>query len=175
MTNEQSRRVRVAHVFRADHFDIDEVIGVQNIRVQDPVELARLAVSRLGVEFQELAASGAFVVGRRNFGYGHPHVQSTIALRQAGITGIIADSFTPGFWRGSMAMGFMLIACPGICDATQTGDELEFDWQANTVRTVGHEETMGFQSFSDFEERLQRGGGIVALLEEKLSMKVKSS
>jgi len=160
-------RAVVAHVFDRDNFDIDEVIGVQNIRLQDPVALGVLAAQRLGQEFATLAREAAVVVGRRNFGYGHPHVQSTTALRQNGVVGIIADSFTPAFWRGSMSAGFMLVACPGIGDATRVKDTLEIDWAASQVRIGRSSKTLTFHPHTDFEQRLQRAGGIVALLADE--------
>lgn len=158
---------RIAHIFRSDNYDIDQVIGVQNIRVQDPVELGRLAVCRLGAEFQKIAAGSAVVVGQRNFGYGHPHMQPMTALRQCGIIGIVADSFTPGFWLGAISAGFLLITCPGICDAVKPGDDIYIHWDTTTIYVDGSGEVRGFKPLSDFEKRLLKAGGIIELLENR--------
>lgn len=155
----------IAHRFEEDNYDVDRIIGVQNIRLQDPAALGALALSRLGPLFSKHVRPGAIVAGRRNFGYGHPHVQATIALRHVGIVGVIADSFTPGFWRGSMSMGFMLIACPGISDEVDAGTVIAIDWQALTVCVGMGRATLAFRPHTPFEGRLLRAGGIVPLLD----------
>jgi len=164
-----TQKTVIAHRFEEHNYDVDRIIGVQNIRLQDPEALGALALIRLGPSFQTHVRPGAFVAGRRNFGYGHPHVQATIALRHVGIVGVIADSFTPGFWRGSMAMGFMLVSCPGISGAVEAGTVLTIDWRAHTVCVGRGHTTLAFRAHTPFEQRLLQAGGIVPLLDSSRS------
>lgn len=167
MHKDRRSKVLVAHAFAEDNYDIDRVIGIQNIRVQDPQRLRQLALENLGQGFAGRVAPGSFVVGQRNFGYGHPHVQATTALRETGVSGIVADSFTPGFWRGALVGGFMLVACPGIGHAANDGDWLDIDWQTNRLRIARTGQTLAFRPHTAFEKRLLAAGGIVPLLAQQ--------
>ena len=123
-------RGRVAWIFDEDDFDIDLIIGVRNIKITDVDELARLAMVDRAPDFAAGVQRGDLLVGGRNFGYGHPHYPAMRAMRHLGIAGVIAESFSPGFFRGEIAMGFPLVTCPGIVAAVARGDEVEVDWAA---------------------------------------------
>ena len=84
-------RGRVAYVFEEADFDVDQIVGVENIRLTDPDALAACAMRRFDPGFAERVAHGDVVVGAENFGYGHPHFAPMIGLRRLGIRAVIAD------------------------------------------------------------------------------------
>ena len=116
-------RGRVAWVFDEADFDVDQIVGVENIRLTDPDALAACAMRRFDPGFAEVVRRGDVVVGAENFGYGHPHFAPMIGLRRLGVSAVIAESFATGYWREEIAEGFPQIACPGI-----TGNS----WRAGT-------------------------------------------
>ena len=105
---------RVAFIFEESDFDVDQIIGVKNIKIQDVDELAALAMQSYDPDFQKNVRPGDVIVGADNFGYGHPHYPPMRAMRHLGIAGVIAESFSPGYWRGEISMGFPQASCPGI-------------------------------------------------------------
>ena len=105
---------RVAFVFEEVDFDVDQIIGVKNIKLRDPAELAAVAMQSYDTAFASQVRKGDVLVGAMNFGYGHPHYPPMIGMRHLGISAVIAESFSPGYWRGEVAMGFPQIACPDI-------------------------------------------------------------
>lgn len=129
----QNLRGRVAWIFADDDFDVDQIVGVKNIKVTDIDELAALAMQGYDPDFAKVVRPGDLLVGGRNFGYGHPHYPPLRALRHLGIKGVVAESFSPGFWRGEISMGFPLIPAPGILQDVQRWDELSVDWSASKV------------------------------------------
>jgi 3-isopropylmalate/(R)-2-methylmalate dehydratase small subunit len=88
------RTGRVAWIF-GDNFDVDLVIGLENITETDPHKLARLCMCRYDPKFPQEVRPGDILVAGRNFGYGHPHTQPLIALKTLGVDCIIAESFFP--------------------------------------------------------------------------------
>lgn len=126
---------RVAWVF-GDDFDVDLVIGVDNIKLTDPAELHQVVMRSFDPDFTHSVREGDFFVGGTNFGYGHPHFVAMTAARNEGIAGVIAESFSPGFWRGEIGNGMLLLAVPGITRAVRRWDELQIDWRRAQV-TVG--------------------------------------
>ena len=162
-------RGRVAWVFDEDDYDIDLIIGVANIKITDVKELAALALSDRDPGFAATVQRGDLLVGGRNFGYGHPHYPAMRAMRHLGIAGVVAESFSPGFFRGEVSMGFPLVTCPGILAAVQRGDEIEVDWQAACVRHLGRGSSLPLQPLAAAERQTLEAGGLIPYLKQRLA------
>lgn len=161
-------RGRVAWVFDEDDYDIDLIIGVRNIKITDVKELAALAMADRDPGFAATVQRGDLLVGARNFGYGHPHYPAMRAMRHLGIAGVVAESFSPGFFRGEVAMGFPLITCPGILAAVQRGDEIEVDWAAGVVRHIRRGNELPIQPMGAAERQTLEAGGLIPYLKQRL-------
>lgn len=151
-------RGRVAWVFEAD-FDVDLIIGVENIKYYDADKLASVCMQAYDPDFVASVRPGDVVVGGRNFGYGHPHYPAMIAMRNAGIVAVVAESFAPGFWRGELYQGMPLVTVPGIAAAVQRWDEVEVDWRAATVRLPSGEVLRGDPPSAHAVDVVAAGGG----------------
>ncbi len=162
-------RGRVAWVFEEDDYDIDLIIGVRNIKITDIEALAALAMSDYAPDFAATVRRGDLLIGGHNFGYGHPHYPAMRAMRHLGIAAVIAESFSPGFFRGETSMGFPLVTCPGIRDAAARGDELAVDWRAGEVRNLRSEQVLALQPFSASERGMLEAGGLVPYLKRRLA------
>jgi 3-isopropylmalate/(R)-2-methylmalate dehydratase small subunit len=162
-------RGRVAWVFDEDDYDIDLIIGVRNIKITDLDELAKLAMSDRAPGFAATVQRGDLLVGGRNFGYGHPHYPAMRAMRHLGIAGVIAESFSPGFFRGEISMGFPLVTCPGIVGAVQRGDEVEVDWAAERVRVLRSGAALALQPLSAAESGTLEAGGLIPYLKTRMA------
>jgi 3-isopropylmalate/(R)-2-methylmalate dehydratase small subunit len=160
---------RVAWVFDEDDYDIDLIVGVRNIKITDAAELAALAMSDYLPGFAATVQKGDMLVGGRNFGYGHPHYPAMRAMRHLGISCVIAESFSPGFFRGEMSMGFPLVTCPGIGHAVARGDALEVDWARSEVRAARTGKTLPLQPFSASERGMLDAGGLIPYLKTRIA------
>ena len=155
---------RVAFVFTEDDFDVDQIVGVKNIKLRDPAELAAVAMQAYDTAFSQQVRPGDLLVGAQNFGYGHPHYPPMIGMRHLGVAGVIAESFSPGYWRGEIAMGFPQVACPGIRGLVQRWDEIEVDWAR--LRVVNHTKgrELPFEPLAEADSEMLEAGGIVGYL-----------
>ena len=162
-------RGRVAWVFDEDDYDIDLIIGVRNIKITDVKELAALAMSDRDPNFAASVQRGDLLVGGRNFGYGHPHYPAMRAMRHLGIAGVVAESFSPGFFRGEISMGFPLVTCPGILAQVQRGDEIEVDWSHGCVRHWGRGSSLPLQALNAAEQQTLEAGGLIPYLQQRLA------
>ena len=81
---------RVAWIFTEENFDVDQIVGVKNIKITDIGELSKLAMQSYDPAFATDVKAGDVVVGAGNFGYGHPHYPPLRALRHLGISAVIA-------------------------------------------------------------------------------------
>lgn len=153
-------RGRVAWIF-GDDFDIDLVIGVENIKYYDPDKLRSVLMTAYDPTFVDEVRPGDIIVGGRNFGYGHPHYPAMIAMRNAGVVAVVAESFAPGFWRGELYQGMPLVTIPGLAAAVQRWDEVEIDWKAATVHVTRTGETLqGIPPSQHAIDVTEAGGGL---------------
>ena len=156
---------RVAWIF-GDDFDIDLVIGVENIKTYDADELRAVTMTAYDPTFVDRVRPGDVIVGGRNFGYGHPHYPPMVALRNLGIAAVLAESFSPGFWRGETYNGMPLLTVPGISSTVQTGDPVAVEWRTATVRIPRADgtQTLTGPPPSDRVRRVISAGGSLNLM-----------
>jgi 3-isopropylmalate/(R)-2-methylmalate dehydratase small subunit len=157
-------RGRVAWIFTETDFDVDQIVGVKNIKIQNVEELARLAMQSYDPDFAKQVKPGDLLVGAHNFGYGHPHYPPMRAMRHLGIAGVIAESFSPGYWRGEVSMGFPQITCPGVLDFVERWDEIEVDFASNQLHNRTKGRSIPIDALSQSEVEMLAAGGLVPYL-----------
>ena len=160
----QNLRGRVAWIFEERDFDVDDIVGVANIKLKDPAKLAEVAMKDFDPEFASQVRPGDILVGGENFGYGHPHYPSMIGMRHLGIAGVVAEGFSPGYWRGEIAMGFPQAACPGVLSAVSRWDEVEVDWQALEFRNLTTGRVLPIEPLSAGDRMMLEQGGLIGYL-----------
>jgi len=160
-------RGRVVWIFREDHFDVDRIIGVENITRTDTADLVRVCMKEFHPGFAGELKPGDLLVGGRNFGYGHPHYQAMTAMRALGIAGVVAASFSPDFFRGEIAVGFPLAICPGIVEAVERLDVLEVDWKRGVVRNVTRSVELTGEPLPQSAVEMIEAGGLLPYLKRR--------
>lgn len=157
---------RVAWIFNQPNFDIDLIVGVENISVTDIEKLKNVCMKDYDEKFKENVKTGDVIVGGENFGYGHPHYPSFRALRALGIKAVFAESFSPGFYRGETTNGFPLIECPGILEVVDRWDDIEFDWKSNKIKVKKTNQLLKC-NVPKKTKKLVKYGGIIEYLKEE--------
>jgi len=160
---------RVAFVFDEINFDVDQIVGVKNIKITDIDELAQAAMQAYDPDFHAKVKPGDIIVGNHNFGYGHPHYPPMRALRHLGITGVVAESFSPGYWRGEISMGFPQASCPGVLDLVERWDEIELDWDENVIRNLTKGRSLPIEPLSFADREMLDAGGLVPYLKRSVT------
>ena len=160
----QNLRGRVAFVFDEINFDVDQIVGVKNIKITDIDELAQAAMQSYDPGFRDKVKPGDVIVGNHNFGYGHPHYPPMRAMRHLGIAGVVAESFSPGYWRGEISMGFPQASCAGILGLVERWDEIEVDWRANEVRNLTKGTALPIEPLSFADHGMLDAGGLLPYL-----------
>ncbi|HSQ92795.1 MAG TPA: 3-isopropylmalate dehydratase [Methanoregula sp.] len=113
--------------------DTDLVIAGRYLRTKDH----SIWVSRV---FEDLDPSlavrlnGAVIVAGKNFGCGSSREQAAIALKEAGVTAVIAPSFARIFFRNAINVGLPAIECSIPCSE---GGDVRFDLAEGWVESGG--------------------------------------
>lgn len=160
-------RGRVAFKFDELDFDVDQIVGVKNIKTTNIDELSKAAMQEYDPGFASAVRPGDLLVGNHNFGYGHPHYPPMKAMRHLGIAGVIAESFSPGYWRGEISMGFPQVSCPGILAFVERWDEIEVDWAAQQVKNLTQGTTIPFEPLPRGDLEMLEAGGLETYLKKR--------
>jgi 3-isopropylmalate/(R)-2-methylmalate dehydratase small subunit len=160
-------RGRVAFKFEELDFDVDQIVGVKNIKTTNIDELSKAAMQEYDPAFASLVQPGDLLLGNHNFGYGHPHYPPMKAMRHMGIAAVIAESFSPGYWRGEISLGFPQIPCPGILAFAERWDLLEIDWARHCVRNLTQNTEIAFEPLPRADLKMLETGGLEAYLKQR--------
>ncbi|HEY3654689.1 MAG TPA: hypothetical protein VGL34_06845 [Steroidobacteraceae bacterium] len=161
---------RVAFIFDEIDFDVDQIVGVANVKISDVEELCSVAMTAYDPKFRALVAPGDLIVGGHNFGYGHPHYPPMRAMRHMGIAGVVAESFAPGYWRGEISMGFPQIACPGILGLVGRWDRITVDWGRQRVYNHSTDSSLEFEPLSAGDLAMLEAGGLIPYLKREMEI-----
>jgi len=96
----------------------------------------------------------------RNFGCGSSREHAPIALGAAGCEAVVAESFARIFFRNSVATGelYPVESMARICETVKTGDELELDLDANTLRILASSKMIATKPLGDARPVIDAGG-----------------
>jgi 3-isopropylmalate/(R)-2-methylmalate dehydratase small subunit len=123
-----------AHRF-GDDVNTDYIIsGRHKFKTLDMDELACHVMEDLDPGFYGRLTAGDFLVAGRNFGCGSSREQAPLALKHAGVAGVLAGSFARIYFRNSINNGLPAL----VCDTSRIdeGDELEVDLAGGLVRDL---------------------------------------
>lgn len=150
-----------------DNVDTDVIIPARYLNSFDAKELASHAMVDLDPTFTERVKPGDIIVARKNFGCGSSREHAPLALKTAGVSVVIADSFARIFYRNSINIGFAIMECPEAAEAIQDGDEVKVDFDTGIITDVTTGQTFKAQPFPEFMQNLINVGGLVNYVNAK--------
>ena len=144
-----------------DNVDTDVIIPARDLNTIDKKELASHCMEDIDKEFVHKVQAGDIMIAGFNFGCGSSREHAPIAIKESGISLVIAKSFARIFYRNSINIGLAILECPEAVDAIQAGDTVEADLDAGVIynRTTG--EQYQTQPFPEFIQNIITNGGLV--------------
>ena len=92
--------------------DTDVIIPARYLNVPDPAELAKHCMEDIDKEFVNKVSKGDIIVADKNFGCGSSREHAPIAIKAAGVSCVIAETFARIFYRNAINIGLPIIECP---------------------------------------------------------------
>ena len=158
-----------------DNVDTDQIIPAKYaIHSLDEKKLGQHAMEGVpGNEdgWSHKIAPGDIIVGGSNFGCGSSREIAPIAIRGAGISCVIADSYARIFFRNSINLGYPILQSPAAAEAIQAGDELEVDLEEGVIRNFTRGDEYRAEAFPEFMTELMQMGGLVPWVRRRLEEK----
>jgi len=157
-----------AHKY-GDHVDTDAIVAARYLNTSDPDELAAHCMQDVDPEFVKRVARGDFIVAGRNFGCGSSREHAPLAIKTAGVSGVIAASFARIFYRNALNIGLPIIESPEAAERISAGDELRVDIEAGTIEDLTTGEGFAFAPLGGIAAELVEAGGLVPLVQRRLA------
>jgi len=142
-----------------DNIDTDVIIPARYLNTSDPEELKLYCMQDIDADFVKNVKVGDIMVAGKNFGCGSSREHAPIAIKAAGISCIIAESFARIFYRNAINIGLPIIESPEAAQAMQNGETVSIDFDKGEI-TVGAQ-TFSVPPFPPFIQNIIKHGGLL--------------
>lgn len=157
-----------AHVL-GHHIDTDVIIPARYLVTTDPTELAKYVFEDLDPSLRARITPGDVLVAGENFGQGSSREHAPIAIKEAGVTCIVAISFARIFYRNAFNVGLPVVECREAHGRVAPGHELEVDLASGKIRNDTRGEVYDGTPVPEFMQQLLAAGGIVGYVRAELA------
>ena len=162
--------MKAAHgcVFKyGDNVDTDVIIPARYLNSSDPKELATHCMEDIDKDFVNNVKAGDIMVANKNFGCGSSREHAPIAIKAAGVSCVIAETFARIFYRNAINIGLPIIECPEAAKAINAGDEVTVDFDSGIITDETTGEKFKGQAFPPFMHKIIDCEGLVNYINQK--------
>ena len=149
-----------AHKY-GDNVDTDVIIPARYLNTTHHKELASHCMEDIDADFVKKVKSGDIMVGGNNFGCGSSREHAPIAIKESGISCVIAATFARIFYRNAINIGLAIMECPEASRGINDGDEVMVDFDTGIITNVTKNETYQALPFPDFIKDIINKGGLM--------------
>ncbi|SDN06066.1 3-isopropylmalate dehydratase small subunit [Lachnospira pectinoschiza] len=150
-----------------DNVDTDVIIPARYLNSSDPAELAKHCMEDIDKDFVSKVSKGDIIVANKNFGCGSSREHAPIAIKAAGVSCVIAETFARIFYRNSINIGLPIIECPAAAKEINAGDDIEVDFNTGIILDKTTGKSYEGQAFPEFMQKLINAGGLINYINEK--------
>ncbi len=158
----------IAHVYKRDHVNTDEIIPARYLNTDDAAELALHCMEDLDSKFMDKASAGDVIVCGDDFGCGSSREHAVWAIQGAKLGAVIAQSFARIFYRNCINCGFYPIELPNALELINDGDEIEIDYANGVINNKTQGKEISFKPLPDFALEIINDGGLLNHIAKKV-------
>lgn len=150
-----------------DNVDTDVIIPARYLNSSEPAELAAHCMEDIDKEFIGKVQKGDIMVATKNFGCGSSREHAPIAIKAAGISCVIAETFARIFYRNAINIGLPIIECPEAAKDIEAGDEVEVNFDTGVITDITKGTSYKGQAFPEFMQKIIAAEGLVNYINQK--------
>ena len=144
-----------------DNVDTDVIIPARYLNTADHKELAAHCMEDIDKDFVKKVNDGDIMVGGANFGCGSSREHAPIAIKNSGISCVIAATFARIFFRNSINIGLAILECPEASEKIDAGDRIEIDFDTGVITNLTKNEQYKAEPFPDFIKDIINSDGLL--------------
>lgn len=141
--------------------DTDVIIPARYLNVPDAEDLAKHCMEDIDKEFVHKVSKGDIIVADKNFGCGSSREHAPIAIKAAGVSCVIAETFARIFYRNAINIGLPIIECPEAAKGIEEGDQVEVDFDSGKIYNRTKNTEFQGQPFPEFMQKIISSGGLI--------------
>ncbi len=150
-----------------DNVDTDVIIPARYLNSSDPKELASHCMEDIDKDFTKKIASGDIIVAGKNFGCGSSREHAPIAIKNAGISCVVAESFARIFYRNSINMALPIFEIQEASQKISEGNELEVNTETGEIKNLSKNETYKAAPMPPFIQKIIKLGGLMEYVKQE--------
>ena len=150
-----------------DNVDTDVIIPARHLNTIDVKELASHCMEDIDKDFTKNVKVGDIMVGGANFGCGSSREHAPIAIKNSGISCVIAKTFARIFFRNSINIGLAILECPEASERIEGGDNVEVDFDTGVITNITKNEKYQAEPFPDFVKEIIKADGLMNSIGKK--------
>ncbi len=150
-----------------DNVDTDVIIPARYLNSSDPAELAVHCMEDIDRDFVKKVNKGDIIVAEKNFGCGSSREHAPIAIKAAGVSCVIAETFARIFYRNAINIGLPIIECPEASRGIENGDEVEVNFDTGMITNVTKGTTFKGQAFPEFMQKIIASEGLINYINDQ--------
>lgn len=143
-----------------DNVNTDEIIPARFLNTSDSKELAKHCMEGIDKDFLLKLKRAKILVAGRNFGCGSSREHAPVALKEAGVTCIIASSFARIFFRNAINIGLPIVESKEAAERIKEKDMLRVDTAEGKIENLTRSESYPMVPFPPFLQNLIDKGGL---------------
>ena len=150
-----------------DNVDTDVIIPARYLNSSDPKELASHCMEDIDKTFIQNVKEGDIIVANKNFGCGSSREHAPIAIKAAGVSCVIAETFARIFYRNSINIGLPIVECESAAKEIAAGDVVSIDFDTGVITDETTGKTYQGQAFPPFMQKIIDSEGLVNYINAK--------
>ena len=148
-----------------DNVDTDVIIPARYLNTSDHKELASHCMEDLDKTFVSRVKQGDIITAGENFGCGSSREHAPIAIKESGVSLVIAKSFARIFYRNAINIGLAIVECPEAAEGISEGDTVEADLDNGIIRNITTGREYKTAPFPEFVQSIIENGGLMQAIE----------
>ena len=144
-----------------DNVDTDVIIPARYLNTAEPSELAAHCMEDIDGDFIKNVKSGDIIVANKNFGCGSSREHAPIAIKAAGVSVVIAETFARIFYRNSINIGLPIIECAEAAREIMNGDTVNVDFDSGVITDETTGKSYKGQAFPPFMQKIIDSEGLI--------------
>ena len=137
-------------------------------------EVGSFAMAGIDPEFTRKLQGGDIIVAGQNFGAGSGRETAVLAIKQAGIPVVVAESFARVFFRNAINNGLIPVVAPTTA-SLKPGSELRVDIGERVIEDLTTGERLPILNLAGISLSILQAGGIVPFTQQRLAERSQQS
>jgi 3-isopropylmalate dehydratase small subunit len=144
-----------------DNIDTDVIIPAPYLVTTDSRELGKHCMEPVDPAFSDKIQAGDIIVAGKNFGCGSSREHAPMAIKGAGISCVVAESFARIFFRNAFNMGLPIFEAPKVSEGIDAGDRISVDQATGEIIDHTNHRRFFANPIPPFMQALIEAGGLM--------------